>query len=36
LSLRAIKKGVGNSRAVSLQNPGLFSSVLVDHKGYTF
>src|SRR5262249_41787157 len=36
LSLRAIEKGGGNSRAGSLQNQGLFSSVLVNHKGKSF
>jgi hypothetical protein len=34
--LRAIKEGVGNSRAGSLQNQGLFSSVSVDQKGKSF
>jgi hypothetical protein len=36
LSLRAIKKGVGNSRTGGLQNQGLSSSVLADQQGYPF
>jgi hypothetical protein len=31
--MRAIKKGIGNSRAGSLQNQSLFFSILLHHKG---
>jgi hypothetical protein len=34
--VRAIKKGVGNRRAGSLRNQGLFFSVLVHQTGYPF
>jgi hypothetical protein len=36
LSVTAIKKGIGNNRAGSLQNQGRFFSILIHHKGNSF